>query len=251
MTTIDLNCDMGESFGPWKMGDDAALMESISSASIACGAHAGDPDVMLATVRLAKRHGVAVGAHPGYFDLRSFGRRFIRLDGDEVMAMVLYQVGALSAIARAAGVELSHVKAHGALYNEACRSVDLAAAFTGAVELFSRELPVFGLPGSELEKACAEAGLPFVREGFADRAYEPNGSLVDRKQPYSLLIDPQSAAQNALDLARGHVRAHDGTDLSMQVDTLCVHGDTPGAAEIAREVRRTLMNAGFTIGHDW
>lgn len=247
MTRIDLNCDMGESYGPWKMGDDEGIMPSISSANVACGAHAGDPDVMLATVRLAKRYGVRVGAHPGYADLRGFGRRSMKLTPDEVRALVLTQVGALFAVARSESVDLSHVKAHGALYNQACEDAQLAGAVARALADFSRELSLFGLPGSKLEEAAGEQGILFVAEGFADRAYEPNGLLRDRKHHDSLLSDPVKAAENALNLARGRVVACDGSVLDMRVDTLCIHGDTYGAPSIARQVRAALEAAGFEI----
>jgi len=249
MSTIDINCDMGEGYGPWKMGDDPAIMPHITSANIACGAHAGDPDVMLATIRLAKRHGVATGAHPGYFDLRNFGRRPLHLSPDEVLAMLSYQLGAFYGVARAEHAEVSHVKPHGALYNQACADPELARAIIDAVVRFSSSVPLLGLPASELETAALSAGLPFLREGFADRAYEPNGSLRDRKYADSLIAEPDRAGMNAVSIARGSVSAVDGTTLSLDVDTLCVHGDTRGAPAIAASVRGALENAGFTVAH--
>lgn len=247
MRTIDLNCDMGESFGPWKMGDDEGIMPYITSANVACGGHAGDPDVMLATVRSAKSYGVHVGAHPGYPDLRRFGRRPMKLARDELFALVLSQVGALYGVLRGENQELCHVKPHGALYNQACADPELAGWVAEAVAAFSKDLLLFGLPGSYLESAAQEKGLRFVAEGFADRTYEPNGSLRDRKYPDSLLRDPELAARNALSLANGQVVAHDGSVLHLQVGTLCVHGDTPGAAGIAAEVHRSLEAAGFQV----
>lgn len=247
MSAIDLNCDMGESFGPWKMGDDEAVMPHISSANIACGAHAGDPDVMAATVRLAKRFSVSVGAHPGYPDLRGFGRRQLAMSRDEVINMLLYQLGALSAIAESEGVELWHIKPHGALYNQACENAVLADAVVEAVMRFSKSITLVGLPGSQLERAAGERSICCVREGFADRTYQPNGSLRDRKHADALLSDPAMAARQAVQLAQGQVVCIDGCSLQLSVDTICIHGDTPGAAEIASAVNSALKAAHFDI----
>jgi UPF0271 protein len=247
MTGIDINCDMGESFGRWTLGADAEIMPFISSANVACGGHAGDPNVMAATVRLATQHGVAVGAHPGYPDLAGFGRRQIPMGADEVRNMMLAQIGALAAIARAAGCEISHVKPHGALYNEAMRDASLAVAVVAAIRDFSTLVPVYCLPGSEVERAAVEAGIRSVAEGFADRAYEPNGSLVDRSLPGAVLRNGQAAADQGLSLARGEVVAADGTLLRLRVGTICIHGDNPAAVEIVRAVRERLERAGITI----
>lgn len=247
MTTIDLNCDMGESYGRWTLGDDEAIMPFISSASVACGGHAGDPSVMLRTVRLAKARNVAVGAHPGYPDLQGFGRRTMSLSADEVLAMLLYQIGALAAIARSEGVELNHVKPHGALYNQACADRSLAEAVAGGARRFSRELPLFGLPGTYLERAASDAGLRFVAEGFMDRAYEPSGQLRARTEPGAVHRDPAVAAEQAVSLARGEVRAWDGTLLRLSVQTICVHGDSPGATAIARAAKEALTGAGVAV----
>jgi 5-oxoprolinase (ATP-hydrolysing) subunit A len=247
MKSIDLNCDMGESFGPWKMGQDEAVMPLITSANIACGAHAGDPDVMAMSVKLARQYNVAVGAHPGYPDLRWFGRRPMRLTPDEIVNLILTQVGALWAIARSQGAELTHVKPHGALYNQACADRQLAKPVVHAVGSFSRHLYLMGLPASELEAEAHDRGLPFLAEGFLDRAYEPNGSLRDRYLPGAVLTDPAHAAAQAQDLARGTVKAHDGTTIRVDVQTLCIHGDSPGAAEFAGVARRALKEAGFKI----
>lgn len=244
---IDINCDMGESYGRWRMGHDAEMMPSITSANVACGAHAGDSDVMLATVRLARRFGVAVGAHPGYFDLRGFGRHPLSLLPDEVTALVLYQVGALWAICRSEGAELRHVKPHGALYNQACVDPKLARVVATAVKRFSAEVALFGLPCSELERAAAEEGLDFIAEGFADRAYEPSGLLRDRKHPDSLLLDPERASEQAVQLASGHVTTVDGSIMKLGVRTICIHGDTPGAPRIAAAIRQGLELAGFKL----
>jgi UPF0271 protein len=245
--SIDLNCDMGESFGPWKMGQDEAVMPHITSANIACGAHAGDPEVMAATVRLAKSHHVSVGAHPGYPDLRFFGRRPMRLSSDEVISLMLYQLGALWAVARSEGAELCHVKPHGALYNSACANRELAVAVCEAVRRFSADIYLVGLPDSELEAAAGAVGQPFLAEGFADRAYEPNGSLRDRNFQGAMRDDPAAAGRQAVELAGGSVTSYDGTPVKTPVRTICIHGDTPGAPEIARAVRRALESAGYTV----
>jgi len=247
MTNIDINCDMGESFGHWKLGDDQAIMPYITSANVACGAHAGDPNVMAETVRLAVKHKVAVGAHPGYPDLPGFGRRTMQLQREEVVNTILYQLGALSAVAHANGAELTHVKPHGALYNEASQDRQLADSIVEAISRFSTSLALVGLPNSQLEAAAHGARLPFLREGFADRAYEPNGLLRNRKLPDALIAAPERAAEQALQLARGQVTAADGSTLVLQVDTICIHGDTPGAASIARAVREALRGAGFNV----
>jgi UPF0271 protein len=249
MKLIDFNCDMGEGFGAWRMGPDEEIMPYVSSANVACGGHAGDPNVMTATVRLAGFYGVAVGAHPGYPDLQGFGRRFIRFTPDEVARFVLYQMGALWAICRAEGVELMHVKPHGALYNAASTDRELADAVVGAVRAFSAELPLYCLPGSALERAAREQGLWVVSEGFADRAYEPNGLLADRSLPGAVLTSPQQVAAQAVALASGQVAARDGTPLALQVGTICIHSDTPGAARNARAVSAALKAGGFAIAH--
>lgn len=244
---IDLNCDMGESFGPWQMGQDTAIMPYITSANVACGLHAGDPSVMEATIRLAKEHGVAVGAHPGYPDLQGFGRRVIPMGHAEIRSYVLYQIGALWAIARRLGVELTHVKAHGALYNIGAADRQVALSLAEAVAGFSKEVSLFCLPGSELELAARELGLKVIGEGFVDRAYEPNGSLVDRKKPASVYSDPKLAADQALQLAAGGVTCKDGSHLALEVSTLCLHGDNSVAPDIARLVREALDRAGYKV----
>lgn len=244
---IDLNCDMGESFGPWRMGDDEAVMPYITSANVACGGHAGDPYVMAATVDLARRHGVAVGAHPGYPDLQGFGRRPLPLSNEEVRESVLYQIGALWGVARGRGVELTHVKPHGALYNRAAVDYGLASAIVEAVWHFSPSLFFVCLPGSEMEKAGRERGLSILREGFVDRQYEPNGLLADRSLPGALITSSNKALEQAIALALGRVHARDGSALKIEVDTLCLHGDNKAAASIARKVSETLRGAGFIV----
>ncbi len=245
---IDLNSDLGESFGPWPMGQDAALMASISSANVACGFHAGDPGAMRATVALAKASGVAVGAHPGFPDLVGFGRRDMKATPQEVEDFVLYQVAALAGIAGAQGVRLQHVKAHGALYTMACRDRSLAAAIARAVAAFDKSLILFGLPKSALLAAGAAAGLPVAAEVFADRAYEPDGSLASRSKPGSVIHDTATVVARAIRMVRDRqVVAIDGPVIALDADTICLHGDTPGAADLARAVRAGLEAAGVTV----
>lgn len=245
---IDLNSDLGESFGPWPMGQDAALMDSISSANVACGFHAGDPGAMRVTVALAREKGVAIGAHPGFPDLVGFGRREMKASPAEVEDFVLYQVAALAGIAAAQGVALQHVKAHGALYNMACRDRALADAIARAVAALDRTLILFGLPNSELIRAGEAAGLRTAAEVFADRAYDPDGSLTARSKPGSVIHDTASVVSRAVKMVRDkEVVATDGSTIVLQADTICLHGDTPGAAEHARAVRRGLEAAGIEI----
>lgn len=238
--TIDLNCDMGESFGRYTLGQDAALMPLITSTNIACGYHAGDPLVMQATLRLARQLGVAAGAHPGWPDLQGFGRREMAFSPAEVEALVLYQIGALAALARAEGIELTHVKPHGALYNQAARDPGLAAAVARAVQRFSRNLVLVGLAGSHSLAAAAEIGLDTAAEGFPDRAYLADGSLLPRSQPGAVLETPAEVAQNAVRLAQEGIGAH-------ALATLCLHGDHPHAVENARAVRDALQFAGIPL----
>jgi len=245
---IDLNSDLGESFGPWLMGQDAALMDSISSANVACGFHAGDPGAMRATIALAREKGVAIGAHPGFQDLVGFGRRELKATPAEVEDLVLYQVSALAGMASAQGVRLQHVKAHGALYNMACRDRALADAIAKAVAAFDRSLILFGLPNSELLRAGEAAGLSVAAEVFADRAYDPDGSLTSRTKPGSVIHDTPKVVERAIKMVRDkQVIAVTGSTIALQVDTMCLHGDTPGAAALAREIRRGLESAGIRI----
>jgi UPF0271 protein len=234
---IDMNADVGEGFGAWRMGDDAPLFEVVTSVNVACGFHAGDPSVMDATVERAARAGVAVGAHPGYFDLRGFGRRPLAADPAEVEADVLYQIGALAAFARARGTRLAHVKPHGALYNQCAAEPDLARAVARAVARFDRGLLLVGLASSACAREAAEAeGLTFAGEAFADRLYKDDGTLAPRSAPGAVILDPEAAAAQAVRLALDGAAA-----------TVCVHGDTPSAPAIARAVRRTLEAAGITV----
>jgi len=246
---MDLNADLGESFGRWTLGDDDGLVAHITSANLACGFHAGDFRVMEATVALCRRAGVAVGAQPGYPDLLGFGRRLMPYEPDEVESLVRYQIGALEAFCRAHGVEMQHVKPHGALYNSAAGDPHLARAIARATAKFSRDLALYGLASSEpMRSAAAEVGLRFVPEAFADRGYLADGSLQPRTEPGSLLTDPAAAAGQALSIAvDGGVEAADGSRVDVRAESICCHGDTPGAVEIAAAVRQALEGAGVAV----
>lgn len=245
---MDINCDMGESFGAWSIGADAEVMPSITSANVACGAHAGDPTVMRLTVRRAKAHGVSVGAHPGFADLQGFGRREIQADPGEVEDSLIAQIGALAAIARAEGVPLRHVKAHGALYNMAARDPRLAKAIARAIAAVDASLIMFGLPNSSMIAAGHEAGLRVAAEGFADRSYEPDGSLTPRSRPGAVVRDPEAVVDRAVRMVRdGVVVTPAGAEVALKIDTICVHGDTPGAPELTRRIRAGLESAGIHV----
>jgi 5-oxoprolinase (ATP-hydrolysing) subunit A len=248
MATIDLNCDLGESFGAYTIGADEAVMASITSANVACGYHGGDPGVMRRTVRLARQAGVAVGAHPGFPDLVGFGRREMRMTPQEVEDMVLYQIGALAGFAHGEGVRLSHVKAHGALYNMAVKDQPLAAAIARAVAVFDPSLIFFALPGSQLAHAGTAAGLQVALEGFADRAYEADGSLTPRSRPGAVIYDIDAVVARARRMiVDGTVITTAGTTLPLRIDTLCTHGDTPGAQALTHALRAGLQRAGVTV----
>jgi len=245
---VDLNCDMGESFGAWTMGRDAEALRNVTSANIACGYHAGDPGVMRRTVRAAHAAGVAIGAHPGLPDLGGFGRREMHVSPAEIEDMVLYQIGALAAIAAAEGTRLRHVKPHGALYNMAARNERLAAAIARSVAAFDRDLLLFGLAGSALLAEGRAAGLRVASEGFADRAYEPDGSLTPRSRPDAVLDDPALVVRRAVRMVtEGRVTATDGSEVTLLVDTLCTHGDTPGAQALVQRLRAGLEASGIAI----
>lgn len=242
MDAVDLNADLGESFGHWKLGDDERLVEHLTSANVACGFHAGDFGVMDRTVALCAERGVAIGAHPGYPDLAGFGRRPMPFTPDETEQLVLYQVGALSAFCRRRGADLRHVAPHGALFSRAATDPSIASAVARAVAAFSRDLALYGLAGSEPMRAAAdEAGLTFVAQGFADRRYEPDGTLQSRAIPGSLIEDAEAAAAQAARIVTdGSVEAVDGSSVAMRARTVTIHGDTPNAVEIAAAVRRRL-----------
>jgi 5-oxoprolinase (ATP-hydrolysing) subunit A len=245
---IDINCDMGESFGRYRLGADTALLPLVTSANIACGFHAGDPQVMDASVRAAVKAGAALGAHPGYPDLQGFGRREMDMTPEEIETCVLYQVSALAGFARSAGVELVHVKPHGALYNHAARSRESAAAIARAVVRFSRQLILVGLAGSLLIEMGAEAGLRTASEGFPERAYNPDGSLMSRRLPGAVIDSPQEAAAQALRFATEGIRIIGPQgERSIAVDTLCIHGDSPNALNVAQAVRSALFEKGIQL----
>jgi UPF0271 protein len=246
--TIDLNADVGESVGPWSMGDDARLIPRVSSVNIACGFHAGDPVTIEWTVAMAVAAGVAIGAHPGYPDLVGFGRRDLDMAPDELAAAIVYQIGAVLAFTRAAGTELRHVKAHGALYNRASVDESVAATVARAVRRVSADLILVGRAGSMMLDAGRAAGLAVAAEAFPDRAYEPDGSLRSRRVAGAVLADSQAIAARAVSMARdGVVLAVDGRAIALRPDSLCLHGDTPGAAEHAGAVRAALEAAGIAI----
>lgn len=245
---VDLNCDMGESFGRWELGADAEVMPHVTSANVACGAHAGDPATMRRTLRLARVHGVAAGAHPGFADLAGFGRREIPITPEEAADLVIVQLGGLQAIARSEGMQLAHVKPHGALYNMAARTPALAEAIARAVASVDPGLVLFCLAGSPMMDAARRCGLVPAAEGFADRAYEPDGSLTPRSRPGAVIHDVAQVVARAVTMVReARVIARDGTGIDLRVDTICVHGDTPGAAGLARALRAGLREAGIVV----
>ena len=246
--SVDLNCDLGESFGAWRMGDDAALLPLVTSANVACGFHAGDATTMLATCRAAAQLGVMVGAHVSYRDLAGFGRRAMEVPPAELRDEILYQLSALAGLARVAGTAVRYLKPHGALYNRIVTDDSQARAVVEAVTVFDPDLALLGLAGSAVARAAADAGLRFVAEAFVDRAYRSDGSLVPRSQPGAVLSDAAVIAERALRLAAaGRVVAVDGADIPVTVDSLCVHGDTPGAVVMAEAVRATLDGAGIRV----
>jgi 5-oxoprolinase (ATP-hydrolysing) subunit A len=245
---IDLNVDCGESFGAWPMGNDEIVLPLVSSANIACGFHAGDPQVMARTCALAKRHGVSIGAHPGLPDLQGFGRRPMPMSETEIETLVAYQIGALQAIAARAGMAVAHVKAHGALYNMAERDAAVAGAIARAVKSVDPGLVLIAGTGSPLVAAAEAAGLDFAAEGFPDRAYTDDGLLMSRKLPGAVIHDPAAAAEQAVRMARsGEIRTVGGHILQRPVQTLCIHGDEPTAAAVAGAVRAALAAAGIRV----
>lgn len=245
---IDLNADSGESFSHWSMGHDATMMGIVTSASIACGFHAGDPTVMHATVDSAVQHGVAIGAHVSYRDLHHFGRVFVDVAPEELTDEVIYQIGALQAMARAVGGRVSYVKPHGALYNAIVHHRGQAEAVARAVAAADDSLAVLCLPGSEIARAAGSAGLRVVLEAFADRAYNPDGTLVSRRRSGSVLRDPDLIAARVVAMAVDHqVTAIDGSTIGIDAASICVHGDTPGAVAIASAVRAALLDAGVAL----
>jgi UPF0271 protein len=245
---IDINSDVGESFGPYRIGNDTGLMKSITSANIAAGFHGGDPSVLRETIRMAKANGVAVGAHPGFPDLVGFGRRELNVTPKEAEDFVLYQIAAVAGVAAAEGVRVQHVKPHGALFNMAVRDAALSAAIARAVAAFDKSLILFGLPGSEILKAGRAAGLRVASEVFADRAYEPDGTLASRKKPGSVIHDVDAVVARAVRMvAERNVVAIDGSVVPLEADTICLHGDTPGSDVLAAKVRAGFEGAGVAV----
>jgi len=247
MTHIDLNSDMGESYGIYTLGADEEILRWVTSANVACGWHGGDPQVMRATVARAKALGVAVGAHPSYPDHLGFGRRVMQLTRQEARDYMLYQIGALRAFAEALGLRLQHVKPHGAIYNVAIKDRELSLGIAEAVQEAGGDLILVTLPDGETIKAGREVGVRVAREAFGDRAYTEDGTLVSRKLPGSLITDPEAVAERALGLVRGEVAAITGKTIRLEADTICMHGDTPGAAQIARRVRERLEAVGVQV----
>ena len=248
MLTVDLNCDMGESFGSYSLGNDEAILPYISSANIACGFHAGDPQVMRKTVKLALEKDVAIGAHPGLPDLQGFGRRQIAISPEEAYELVLYQTGALWGFVKAEGGILHHVKPHGALYNMAAVNAPLAEAIAEAIFKLDPGLILYGLAGSELVNAGRKIGLSTAQEVFADRTYQQDGTLTSRRQADALLTDPLDAARQVLQMVQlAKVKSQQGSDVTIQADTICIHGDGPHALQFAQQIHRELLGAGIII----
>jgi len=252
VTVVDLNADVGEGFGRWELGDDDAVIATVTSANVACGFHAGDPSTMARTVRTALEHGVAIGAHVSYRDLAGFGRRYVDADEAELTGDVLYQIGALAGICRALGARIGYVKPHGALYNTIAaddeRGRRHARAVLAALEQYDPSLPVVGLAGSAFLRAAQAVEHPVVAEAFADRAYTPDGALVSRREPGSVLHDADEVAARMVTLVRsGTVQAVDGSTVEVQAESICVHGDSPGAVAMAQAVRGALVGAGISL----
>jgi UPF0271 protein len=246
--SVDLNCDMGESFGAWTLGHDEALLPYITSANIACGFHAGDPTVMKQTVRAALKRGVALGAHPGLPDLAGFGRRDMAISAEEAFDMTVYQLGALAALAKAEGGTLRHLKPHGALYNMAATNAALAQAIAEAVYKVQPELTLYGLAGSELTKASEKLGLKTAHEVFADRTYQANGTLTPRRQPDALITSAEVAIAQVLRMVQGGwVRTQQGQEVAIRADTVCLHGDGAHALEFAQRLHAALRKAGVQL----
>lgn len=245
---IDINSDMGEGFGAWEMGDDAALIQSVSCANIACGFHAGDPRVMFRTVQACAEAGIAIGAHPGFPDLVGFGRRAMQCSTDEIRSDVIYQIGALQAMCTAIGVELHHVKPHGSMYNLAAADYEMSIAIVDAVACTMAKPLIYAQPDSETERAATVAGVKVAREVFADRAYLANGQLAPRSMPGAVLHDVNAITARAIAMVQGQpIPTIDGGEITLNCDTICVHGDTAEAVHIAKALRETLESAGFTV----
>jgi 5-oxoprolinase (ATP-hydrolysing) subunit A len=252
MKIIDLNSDIGESFGAFKVGNDVEVLKYITSANIACGYHAGDHNVMFETVRLAQKNGVKIGAHPGFPDIAGFGRREMNLSSREIYNLMIYQIGALQAVCKVNGTSLSHVKPHGALYNMAARNREIAAAVADAIVALDSQLVLFGLAGSEIIKAGRQKGLQVAEEVFTDRTYQPDGTLTSRRENNAFIHNPSEAIQRVTRMVtEGKVKSVDGTDLDIQADTICVHGDGPKAVEFVSELRKALAQENIFLRKSW
>ena len=252
MTVIDLNCDLGESFGAFKIGNDEEVLKYISSANIACGYHGGDHNVSFETVRLAKKYGVQIGAHPGFPDLAGFGRREMNLSSREIYHLVIYQIGALEAVCKVNGTNLVHVKPHGALYNMAAKNREMADSIAQAVFDLNPQLVLFALAGSELAKAGEEKGLLVAGEVFADRTYQHDGTLTSRQEPNAIIHDSEFAITRVIRMIKeGKVEAVDGTDIVIQADTICVHGDDPRALEFVSKLKQAFQQKNIQIRKSW
>lgn len=248
MSSVDLNSDLGEGYGQWKLTDDSSLLETVTSANVACGFHAGDSATMRTVTQRAAEEGVAIGGHVAYNDLSGFGRRFVDVEPDVLRAEVIYQLGALGGFARIAGSRIRYVKPHGALYNTIVHHKDQATAVVEAIVDFDPSLPVLGLPGALWLDLAKDAGLRVMHEAFADRAYTPEGTLVSRRDAGAVLHDPDVVARRCVAMATGQpIEDIEGNQLTIRPDSICVHGDTPGAVRIAREVRHALEQAGVTV----
>ncbi|NNC24318.1 LamB/YcsF family protein [Salinisphaera sp. USBA-960] len=248
MPTIDMNSDVGESFGRWRLGDDAAIFESVSSANVACGFHAGDPSTLAETCRAAVAANVTIGAHVAYRDLAGFGRRFIDYAPDELADDILYQIGALGSFAKAAGDRVRYVKPHGALYNAIVRNEDHARAVVDAVTTYDASLPILALPGSAVLDIADQRGVRGVIEAFADRSYNPDGTLVSRREPDAIIHDDDTIVTNMIRLAEEQcIIARDGSKMTIAAESICVHGDNPSAVATATAVHTALKNAGIQI----
>ncbi|MED1916349.1 LamB/YcsF family protein [Bacillus thuringiensis] len=248
MKSVDLNCDMGESFGAYRIGNDQAILRYVSSANVACGFHAGDPGTMRKTVQMALAAGVAIGAHPGFADLVGFGRRNMEISPEEAYDLVVYQIGALQAFVRAEGGVMHHVKPHGALYNMAATRPALAESIALAIYKVNPELVLYGLAGSELTRAGEKIGLATAHEVFADRTYQQDGTLTPRSQPNAMITDQQQSLQQVIRMvSEGLVLTQQGVDIPIQADSICIHGDGAHALEFAQSIREALAGAGITI----
>ena len=248
MPAIDLNCDLGEGFGDWKMGDDAAMLAIVSTVNVACGFHAGDPQIMADTFAQAKKAGVAVGAHPSYPDLQGFGRRPMPYTPREIERLIAYQLGAAMGVAALAGHRITHVKAHGSLGNRATEDAAAADAIARATKSVDPNLAILAIAGTEIERAAERCNMRAVREIFADRAYTRAGNLVPRSEPGAVIHDAKAASERIIAMLQaGAIIATDGTKIPVGIDSICVHGDTPGAVAMAKAVRQALVGAGYSL----